>query len=198
MDKRIVAAFDFDGTITTKDTLIEFIKFSKGNFSFYKGFLLYSPILIAYKLKLYPNGKAKQKIFNHFFHGIKYSHFCLLGEQFADVVETIIRPSAMKMIKEHLDNNDQVYIISASITEWVTPFCKRIGITNVLGTKIEVDDQGLITGKFLSSNCYGQEKVNRLLEKEPKRDSYMLYAYGDSQGDKKLIEFADKGWYNKF
>lgn len=198
MEKRIVAAFDFDGTITTKDTLIEFIKFSKGSFAFYKGFLLYSPILIAYKIKLYPNWKVKQKIFNYFFGGINYTHFCLLGEQFANVVEKMIRPKALKMIIKHLENKNQVYIISASITEWVSPYCKKIGITNILGTEIEVDDQGFLTGKFSSSNCYGKEKVNRLLEKEPERNSYTLYAYGDSKGDKKLIEFADRGWYNKF
>lgn len=198
MEKRIVAAFDFDGTITTKDTLLEFIKFSKGSFAFYTGFLLYFPILIAYKIKLYPNWKAKQRMFNHFFGGMKHSHFCLLGEQFADAVETMIRPKALEAIDEHLKNKNTIYIISASITEWVSPFCKKIGITNVLGTDIEVDDQGFLTGKFSSSNCYGQEKVNRLLEKEPERNTYTLFVYGDSKGDKKLIEFADRGWYNKF
>ena len=55
-----------------------------------------------------------------------------------------------------------------------------------------------MTGNFLSRNCYGEEKVRRLLELEPNRNSYILYAYGDSKGDKELIEFADKGWYNKF
>ena len=50
--KKAIAFFDFDGTITTKDTLLEFIRFSKGRFRFYLGFLLYSPYLIAYKIKL--------------------------------------------------------------------------------------------------------------------------------------------------
>ena len=35
-----IAFFDFDGTITTKDTLLEFIKYSRGTMSFYWGFLL--------------------------------------------------------------------------------------------------------------------------------------------------------------
>jgi HAD superfamily hydrolase (TIGR01490 family) len=198
MEKRIIAAFDFDGTITTKDTLLEFIKFVKGNKAFYIGFLRFSPFIISYKLKLYPNWKAKQKIFNHFFGGMKYHDFRLEGERFSDRLDSMIRPKALEAINEHLKNKNTIYVISASITEWVSPFCKRIGITNTLGTEIEVDDQGFLTGKFLSSNCYGPEKVNRLLEKEPDRDSYTLYAYGDSKGDKNLIEFADKGWYNKF
>ena len=54
-----------------------------------------------------------------------------------------------------------------------------------------------LTGNFSSKNCYGQEKVNRLLEKEPDRTNYILYAYGDSAGDKEIIEFADYGYYIK-
>lgn len=66
-----VAIFDFDGTITKKDTLLEFIKFSKGYIAFYKGILRYLPILIAFKIKIYPNWKAKQKIFSYFLKGCR-------------------------------------------------------------------------------------------------------------------------------
>ena len=62
-----IAVFDFDGTVTTKDTLLEFIKFVRGPVSFYAGFLRYAPQLLAYKLGLYPNWKVKQQIFSHFF-----------------------------------------------------------------------------------------------------------------------------------
>ena len=62
-----IAIFDFDGTVTTKDTLLEFIKFVRGPVSFYAGFLRYAPQLLAYKLGLYPNWKVKQQIFSHFF-----------------------------------------------------------------------------------------------------------------------------------
>ena len=87
MDKREIVVFDFDGTLTTKDTLLEFIKFSHGKFSFYMGLLLNSPILIAYKLKIYPNWKAKQALFTYFFHGISYSEFQMLCVDFASKIE---------------------------------------------------------------------------------------------------------------
>lgn len=74
---------------------------------------------------------------------------------------------------------------------------KQYVLSNVLGTKIEIDLSGKLTGNFSSKNCYGQEKVNRLLEKEPDRTNYILYAYGDSAGDKEIIEFADYGYYIK-
>ena len=75
-----IAVFDFDGTVTTKDTLLEFIKFVRGPVSFYAGFLRYAPQLLAYKLGLYPNWKVKQQIFSHFFKGMRsvsYTHLTL-------------------------------------------------------------------------------------------------------------------------
>ena len=198
MEKRKIAAFDFDGTITTKDTFLRFIKFSKGSLAFYWGLLLYSPVILAYKLKLYPNWKAKQLVFTHFFKGMEHSRFIHLGERFAAEVEIIKRPLAFEEISLHQGQGTKVYIITASIYEWVFPWCMKNGIESLLATNIEVDSAGLITGKFLSPNCYGREKVIRLLEKEPDRNSYTLFAYGDSRGDRELIEFADKGWFKKF
>ena len=120
------------------------------------------------------------------------------GEEFAGIIEKMIHPSRLNDIRRHQEDGNTVYVISASIDEWVAPWCKEAGIDHVLGTKIEVDGNGILTGRFLSPNCYGQEKVNRLLEKEPDRDSYILYAYGDSRGDRELLAFADKGiWCNK-
>lgn len=64
--KKNIAVFDFDGTITNKDTLLYFILFTKGYWAFMVGFLLYSPLLIAFKLRLYPNWKVKQALFSYF------------------------------------------------------------------------------------------------------------------------------------
>ena len=56
----ILALFDFDGTITTDDSLIKFIRFVVGDIKTLWGMILLSPMLITYKLKLIPNYKAKQ------------------------------------------------------------------------------------------------------------------------------------------
>lgn len=191
---RKIAVFDFDGTITRKDTLLEFIKFSKGKRVFLKGFLYYSPLLVAYKLGLYPNWKVKQRIFSYFFKGMKYEVFCQLGFKFKEEINNMVKDDQIKKLTKHLEQGDTVYVISASIEEWILPWCHKFGKINVLGTQIEVIN-GIITGKFRTKNCYGQEKVNRLLEKEPERNSYYLYAYGDSKGDKEILTFADKSFY---
>ena len=193
--KRNIAVFDFDGTLTTKDTLLEFIKFACGRRAFYWGFLLYSPILVLMKLHLYTNWKAKEKIFSYFFKGMDYERFCELGRNFSSTIDSFKKDMVAKKLEKHLKSGDTVYVISASIEEWVRPWCEKYKVTSVLGTMIDVDNQGIITGRFLSKNCYGQEKVNRLLEVEPHRSDYFLYAYGDSRGDKEMIDFADKGIY---
>ena len=82
-------------------------------------------------------------------------------------------------------------IVSASIDNWVQPFFPHV---KVLGTQIEVKD-GRLTGRFLTKNCYGQEKVNRILALYPDRNTYHLIAYGDSRGDKELLAFADEAYY---
>ena len=188
---RKVAVFDFDGTLTQKDTLLEFIRFSCGIGRFLWGFMLFSPILILMKLHLYPNWKAKEKVFSYFFKGWKYTCFKAKGEEFADVIEKFKRNDVLSLLNRHIKDGDEVYVISASIEEWVCPWCQRHGVYRVVGTKIEVDEEGNITGRFLSKNCYGQEKVNCLLEFEPIRRDYKLYAYGDSRGDWELLEYAD-------
>lgn len=81
--KKGIAFFDFDGTLTTKDTLLEFIKYCKGNNAFYAGFLINSPFLLAYKLKIISNQAAKEKVLQHFFKNTSVDSFGLLCEKFA-------------------------------------------------------------------------------------------------------------------
>jgi HAD superfamily hydrolase (TIGR01490 family) len=198
MKRETIAVFDFDGTITQKDTLLEFIKFSKGNRRFYSGLLLFAPLLIAMKLKMYPKRKAKQSLFSYFYKGVSIEKFNDLGNKFSSEIDKIVRPKAMEALKLHKRNSDKTIIISASIENWITFWAEKAGIDLVLATKIETDKNGLLTGKFLTKNCYGREKVNRLLEMFPNRNDYKLIVYGDSRGDKELMEIADKSFYNKF
>ena len=199
MKKReTIVVFDFDGTITRKDTLLEFIKFSKGNLRFYFGLMLFSPLIIAMKLKIFPNWKIKQSLFSYFYKDVSIEEFNKWGKKFSFEIDKIVRPKAIETLKFHKKNGDKVVIISASIENWITFWAKKTGVDTVLATKIEINEESVLTGKFLTKNCYGQEKVNRLLAEFPNRSEYKLIAYGDSRGDKELIDFADEGYYNKF
>ena len=88
----------------------------------------------------------------------------------------------------------EVVVVSASIDNWVKPFFSHL---IVLGTQVETAD-GRLTGRFLTDNCYGQEKVNRLRALYPNRSAYYLIAFGDSRGDKELLAYADEAYYKPF
>ena len=191
---RQIVAFDFDGTLTTKDTLIEFIRYACGTGAFVKGFLRYAHLLVLMKLGLYPNWKAKQKVFAYFFEGMKIEEFDGLCQRFAKDNQHLLRPKGIEAIQQALAEGAEVLIVSASIDNWVKAFFNTLC---VVGTLIEIKD-GLLTGRFLTKNCYGQEKVNRILALYPNRSEYHLTAYGDSRGDKELLAFADESHYKPF
>lgn len=199
--KKKIYCFDFDGTLTTSDTLLEFIKYAKGRGCFLMVFLMYSPLLVLMKLHLYPNWKAKQQIFAHLFAGMRIEKFDALCRDFAEESQHLLRPKGITLMHEALVAGAQVFIVSASIDNWVRPFfdIRNLKGVQVLGTQIEVED-GKLTGRFKSNNCYGKEKVHRIAEalKSFERSEYEIEAFGDSRGDKEMLAFADKGHFKPF
>lgn len=193
-----IAAFDFDGTITRKDTLIEFLRFAGGNARLYTVFALYSPLLVLMKLKLYSNQKAKEKIFAHYFKGMPIEQFDNLCRRFFEQKgQSLIYTDAKTQIAKHKVQGNEVVVISASIENWVCHFADALRADKLLATQVEVQE-GKLTGRFLTANCYGKEKVNRLLSVYPERNKYYFIAYGDSRGDKELLQFADESHYKQF
>ena len=189
-----VYAFDFDGTLTNRDSLLAFIRYAKGTTSFCLGFLLHAPWLVLMLLGLYPNWKAKQRVFSYFFRGMPLEAFDALCQAFAKDNRHLLRPLALQTIEKVRSEEAEVVIVSASIDNWVQPFFPDV---KVIGTQVEVIN-GRLTGLFLTKNCYGQEKVNRLLDFLPDRHSYKLIAYGDSRGDQELLAFADEAHFKPF
>ena len=198
--KKKIYCFDFDGTLTTSDTLLEFIKFAKGTGRFLMVFLMYSPILALMKLHLYPNWKAKQQIFAHLFADMRIERFDKLCQEFAESYQHLLRPDGIHCVHQALSAGAQVFIVSASIDNWVRPFFRARGLEDieVLGTQVEVVD-GKLTGKFKTNNCYGEEKVRRITAVlSQDRQAYDIEAFCDSRGDKELLAFADEGHYKPF
>ena len=199
--KKKIYCFDFDGTLTTSDTLLEFIKYAKGTGRFLMVFLMYSPLLVLMKLHLFPNWKAKQQIFAHLFAGMRIEKFDALCRGFAEENQHLLRPKGITLVHEALVAGAQVFIVSASIDNWVRPFfdIRNLKGVQVLGTQIEVED-GKLTGNFKSINFYGKEKVLRIAEalKSFERSEYEIEAFGDSRGDKEMLAFADKGHFKPF
>ena len=81
-------------------------------------------------------------------------------------------------------------MVSASVEEWILPWCLTIGITHVIATRLEQEDK-ILTGRLSTKNCYGLEKVQRIKGVFDLEGFSTIYAYGDSVGDKELIDIAD-------
>ena len=219
-----IHAFDFDGTLTTRDTLLLFIRHACGWWALLGGLLLFSPLLVLMKLHLADNGRMKERLFRHYFRGMLERDFDALCQSFARSHTHVLRTAGLRTVQQALDRGDRVVILSASIDRWVEaclrPFLVSSSQFQVLGTEIEVVD-GRLTGRFATPNCYGPEKVRRLKEflKEvsprgdvegatkvsPRGDvegalegTPFIIAYGDSRGDKELLAYADESHYKPF
>jgi len=193
----ILSLFDFDGTITTDDSLIKFIRFVVGDIKAAWGMFLLSPMLITYKLKIIPNYKAKQWMLSYFFKGMDGQQFLKDAEEYSlNHIDTMLRPKAMEKIAWHKEQEHKVVVVSTSIKSWLKPWCDKNDL-DMIATKIEIKD-GIVTGKFLSKNCYGIEKANRVKAAYNLSDYDYIYAYGDTRGDKELLALADEGFYKPF
>ncbi len=196
MSKKL-ALFDFDGTITTKDSFIEFLKFHKGTLNFFFGFAVLSPYLVAMKLRLIPNWKAKEIVLKYFLKGLEQEKMEQLARDFTtEVIPGLLRPRAIEQIRKHKENGDDIYLVSASAEGWLKFWCDEIGI-RLIGTRLEVID-GKITGKIDGKNCYGPEKVARIKVEIDISHYSEIYAYGDSRGDKEMLALADHACYRHF
>lgn len=189
---RNIAVFDFDGTLTNKDTMFDFIEFACGRTKLWLGLIIFAPMIAIMFMKIIDNNRCKQILLSWYFKGMKYRDFKTLGVKYASKVQSILRPDTIELLHKHQAKGDTIYVISASIKEWVAPICMSLGINKVLATEFESDDNGILTGKFSKRNCFGQEKVNRLQEIEPNRSGYYLYAYGDSRGDREMFAFSNE------
>lgn len=194
---RKIAFFDFDGTITTDDSLLKFIRFVVGDRRFLVGLLFLSPMLVLYKLKLIANYKAKQNLLSWYFRGMKKEDFFEVSSNYSlNHIDKIVRKKAIERINWHKKQGDKIVIVSASIDCWLRPWCERNNL-ELIATKLDLSDDKII-GKFLTKNCYGQEKVNRIKEIYNLKEFDYIYAYGDSSGDKEMLSLANENYYKPF
>lgn len=194
----ILAIFDFDGTLTRRDTLLPFLRMFAGRWQFWWGLIVISPILAGYALKLITNWQAKNKLLTHFLAGVKSEKLHQFSQNFAlKEISKLLRSEAVKRLRWHQQQGHQTILISASLEAYLVPWAKSMGIQQIIGTQLEVEN-GYLTGRILGKNCYGPEKVKRLKELRGDLSLYDLYVYGDSLGDKELLKIADHSYYRTF
>ena len=193
----IGAIFDFDGTITNRDTLLDFLVFSRGWPRVALGAMVLSPTLTLYALGVIDNTKAKEKVLIYFFSGMNAQVLEQIGREYAHTrIPRIIRPKAAERMQWHKREGHRVLIVTASPELWVKPWAESLGVEFV-ATRLEIV-AGKLTGKIEGPNCYGAEKVKRVREAVDLESLSYVYAYGNSNGDREMLGLADESFYRAF
>jgi phosphatidylglycerophosphatase C len=192
-----LALFDLDGTITKKDTLIEFIKFTHGKLKYFIGLLILSPILILYKLKIVPNWRAKEIMLNWYFRKWSRKRLFQAGKDFSlHKLPELILESALQRIQQHKEENDEIVIITASCDVWLKDWCELQEL-DLISTEMDFKNE-IFSGKFCTLNCHGEEKVNRIKKKLVLESYDFIYAYGNEKADLPMLDLANEKYYCHF
>lgn len=192
-----LALFDFDGTISNTDSLTDFIIYVFGKFRYYRGIVLLSPILLAWKLNIISAEQAKIKLLWYFFKNMNESAFRQIAYRYSTQrLGSIIRPAAQEKITWHKERGDTIVIVSASLKCWLQGWCQQQGI-QLIATEW-LFEQHLFTQSMLTKNCQGQEKVNRIRALFELDKFARIYVYGDSKGDREMLALAHEAFYRPF
>jgi HAD superfamily hydrolase (TIGR01490 family) len=194
---KTLALFDFDGTITRKDTLLVFVRYTHGSQKMIKGLFFLSPILILYKFGLLSSIYAKESLLSNFYKGWTTTYFNTMAKNFANgYLPNITKKSATDRIEWHHQQGHRVIVVSASIENYLKHWCRRWGV-ECIGT-ILAEREGYVTGKINGRNCRRQEKVTRIKNHLNPEAYEEIYVYGDSNGDEQMLKLATQPKYNVF
>lgn len=187
----VIAAFDVDKTLTTHDCVLPFLR-RVGGMSFATGLIRRTPPLAVAAIRR-QRDRAKVLMTRAAVSGRLAADVDRVARQFADEVwERRMRPDTVARLRWHTRHGHRVVLVSASYRNYLEPLAERLGAEAVLSTELEVVD-GVCTGELSGPNCRASEKATRLGEWMRLReiDAPEIYAYGDSSGDRQLLELSD-------
>lgn len=188
--------FDFDGTLTYKDTMFLYLKFYNST-KFYVQFVKHIPLFVLLKLKLADAEKVKKSFISSILKGESRAKIDKKAQSFFEKFERdIFRKNALEFIQNIDRTQTECYIVSASLDIWVKPFAEKLNI-KLLATQAEFADD-IFTGNFIGKNCNGPEKVKRIIEAVKGRKFDKIIAFGDTSGDREMLAWADESQFEFF
>ncbi len=188
--EKTLALFDFDGTMTTRDSFNDFLKNSTPPVLYWlKRLVLYAPCYIFYKIGFLKTHELKSWQIKLYLAKKSEKDFEQYKNWFTNkYLPKILKQSALQRIASHKMEGHEVWIVSASFDFCIQDWCKKNDISflcNISETK-----NGVPTGKFPIPECNYEEKVARIRSMVD-TDSYKtIYAYGDTNGDKPMLALA--------
>ena len=190
----VVAAFDFDETLTRRDTVVPFLRRLAGPRALATGLLVRSHRLAPAAMQR--NRDAIRAVAtDHVFRGRPIAEVEAHASEYgAQIAAVGLRPDTADRLRWHIGAGHRVVIVSASYEQYVRVVGDHLGVEAVLATRLEVSGDRC-TGRLLGPNCRGAEKVARLSawldQVGLALDDVTLWAYGDSNGDRELLAAAD-------
>jgi phosphatidylglycerophosphatase C len=195
---RIVAVFDFDGTLTYCDSLLPFLRSARGPLRFWWALLRTIPWLVGYAAGRVGRTVAKERLLRQLLGGLDEEAYRQAARRYVDRdLPRLLNASAIDRLDWHREQGHEVLLASSTLEAYLAPLASVIGADGVLATGMEVRD-GALSGMVLGENCYGPEKVTRLIERVGALDAIDLYAYGDNTGDRELLAAAQHPLFRGF
>ena len=184
-----LALFDFDGTISSRDSFLLFL-WHIDKVKVVGTCLSIIPQIKHYKIGRYSNQKLKETVLKKLFAGISLDELQTASEHYCnDILPTIIRSGFWQRLAWHRQRGDEVVVVSASPEFMLEPWCRAHGV-RLIGTEVETDNLGRLTGKLAGKNCMGHEKVRRVRTCLDIEKYDQLFTYGDTRADLPMLELA--------
>lgn len=193
-----LAAFDVDGTLTRRDTLLPFLQRLCGAQRLARALARHGVALSAMAMGKVQRDAVKDALLVHLLAGLDAEEVHAAGVAYAGFLAEAdrLRPDTLARLREHQAAGHRVVLVSASPEVYLGPLGRHLKVDTVLCSALEVGADGRLTGRLVGRNCRGPEKVARLeawLNDQGFTDVAHLYAYGDSSGDRELLARADVG-----
>lgn len=193
---RQIAVFDFDGTLTRRDTLLPFLAWACGRRALSRALLSATPTAARARMgrlddTAHPRDASKAVLLDQLLTGREQDWFTERGAQFASTLDRRLRPDVMARLTWHRDHGHELVIVSASLHTYLDHFAADHGFDHVIAVEMQVTD-GVLDGGLVGPNVRGPEKAVRLCKWiGDDLDQVQLWAYGNSSGDRELLAMAD-------
>ncbi len=203
MPERRIAAFDFDGTLTRRDTLLPFLVRVCGPLAVAKAFWTIAPGTVRSRVRpssggLHHRDSSKAALLHALLAGRDAAWFTEAGTDFARGLPRRIRPEMAEQVAWHRAQGHELVLVSASLLTYLEPFAAAQGFDHVIAVGLEVSADGTLTGALTRPNVRGPEKAVRLREWLEGQSPAMLWGYGNSSGDRELLAMSDVPvWVNR-
>ncbi|MEW6017638.1 MAG: HAD-IB family hydrolase [Pseudomonadota bacterium] len=192
-----VVAFDFDGTLTTRDSFTAFLKWRAGRARYAQGMRRLAPAAGAYLFHR-NRGRIKAAAVREFLTGVPRAELEADARAFAEAyAPRLFRPDALRTWRRWRERRATLVIVTASPDIVVQPFARGLGADHLIGTRLMFDSDDRVTGVFDGRNCRGPEKVARL-QAQFGPDLRLRAAYGDTSGDREMLRMAEETGYRIF